>query len=308
MTTAMITKDDFETAQRMGKMFFESGLFADTKSIAQAAVKILAGRELGMGPFESMRDLSIIQGKTTMAASSISARIKMSGVYDFEILKFDATGAELQFTKNGKPLVPVVKFDIQDAKLMGLDQKDNYKKQARTMLFWRAVTMGARMHCPEVFGGAIYTPDEISAAPAHVLPEPVAPAKVAPKGITLEASADGVFVSPSRDEFLAQAAEVFGAAEVEEAVARVEAEPMNTGGTHPAVGRPPTEKQMGFFAKLLKKHHLPAGCEEAIVHCLTGSPRITMASVSKALEALKEDALPDVIIDYIDELEAAAGA
>lgn len=147
--------------KQYAELFFQSGLFSDTKSVAQAAVKIMAGRELGMGPFESMRDISIIQGKTAIGAANIGARIKKTGVYDYQIIKFDAEGAVLRFTKYGKALSPDISFTIEDAKRLQLAGKDNYTKQARTMLFWRAVTMGARMHCPEVFGGAIYTPEEL---------------------------------------------------------------------------------------------------------------------------------------------------
>lgn len=325
MTHQLLTKDDFETIQRLAKLFMESGLFADTKSLAQAVVKILAGSELGIGPFESMRDLAIIQGKTTMAGSQIAAKIKRSGVYDYEILKFDASEAELQFTKNGKPLQPKIRFDLTDAKRMGLDQKDNYKKQARTMLFWRAVTMGARMHCPEIFGGAIYTPDELTGgrvaepllveAPARALPAPTAPVRTEqdrdPADRLMHHMGDVVKLMSgselARDNFLKQAADVFGAAEVEEAVAKVEAEPMNTGGTYQAVGRPATEKQMVFFSRLMKKHHLPEGSELAIVHCITGQQEMTSGAISKVIEALKADDLPDIINEYIDELEASKG-
>jgi hypothetical protein len=167
--------EEFELIQRQAQLFVASNLFADTKGVAQAAVKILAGRELGLGPFEAMRDVNIIQGKTTLAAAQVSARIKKSGIYDFEIVEFTDKKTVLRFTKNGKALKPDVSFDMDDAKRLGLAGKDNYVKQARTMLFWRAVTMGARMHCPEVFGGPIYTPDEISAGAivkATALPEP----------------------------------------------------------------------------------------------------------------------------------------
>ena len=158
------------------EVFMRSGLFSDTKSRDQAVVKMLAGRELGLGPFESMRDVNIIQGKTTLAGAQIAARIKKTGVYDYEIKQFDEKAAVLRFTKNGKPLSPEISFSIEDAAAMGLASRDNYKKQARTMLFWRAVTMGARMHCPEVFGGAIYTPDEIAKdAPVDAIPTEALP-------------------------------------------------------------------------------------------------------------------------------------
>lgn len=158
---ALITTDEYNTHLHLAKMFHSSGLFSDTKSEAQALVKILAGRELGIGPFESMRDINIIQGKTCLAAGLVGARIKKTGVYDYTPIKFDDTTCVLRWFKNGKALTPDVEFNIGHAQALGLASKDNYKKQARTMLFWRALTMGARMFCPEVFGGPIYTPDEI---------------------------------------------------------------------------------------------------------------------------------------------------
>lgn len=155
------------------EVFLASGLFADTRSIEQAMTKIIAGQELGIPPFEAMRDVTIIQGKTTLAAAAIASRIKRSGIYSYDILQFDEQAASLQFSKNGEPLQPIISFTFADAKKMGLTERPNYIKQARTMLFWRAITMGARMHCPDVFGGAIYTPDELKTnGHAEPLPEP----------------------------------------------------------------------------------------------------------------------------------------
>lgn len=156
----MITADELNSISNLGKMFLESGLFSDTKNISQAVVKMLAGREQGMQPFESMRDINIIQGKTCLAGAQIAARIiKAGGLY--EALQFDEKGCILRFSRNGKVCKPDISFSFEDAKRLGLTGKDNYLKQARTMLFWRALTMGARMIFPDVFGGSIYTPDEM---------------------------------------------------------------------------------------------------------------------------------------------------
>jgi DUF1365 family protein len=38
----------------------KSGLFPDVKTASQAVVKILCGKELGLSPFQSMKDLYII--------------------------------------------------------------------------------------------------------------------------------------------------------------------------------------------------------------------------------------------------------
>lgn len=171
---APVMSGELGEIQSLAHVFMQSGLFADTKSISQAMVKIMAGRELGLQPFAAMRDINIIQGKTTLAGAQIAARIKQSDTYDFLVLKYDDTGCTLQFTKNGKALSPNVEFTMQHAKQLGLAGKDNYTKQARTMLYWRAVTMGARMFCPHIFNGPIYTPDELRVG------EPLEPVTVVP--------------------------------------------------------------------------------------------------------------------------------
>lgn len=155
-----IPQQELATLTDIAKTFVDSGLFQDTKSIAQAKVKILAGRELGIGPFIAMRDLSIIQGKLAMAAAQIAARIQQSGG-SWEAIQFDEKAAILRFARNGKILKPDISFSLEDAQLLGLAQRDSYQKQPRTMLFWRAMTMGGRMFFPGVFGGAVYTPDEL---------------------------------------------------------------------------------------------------------------------------------------------------
>jgi hypothetical protein len=173
-TPGLIGAQDLATISTLAKTFQMSGLFSDTKNEAQAIVKMLAGRELGLGPFEAMRDINIIQGKTTLAAAQVAARIQQSGG-EWEFLQFDEKGCKLRFSRNGKVLTPDISFMLEDARKLGIASKDNYIKQARTMLFWRALTMGARMLFPGVFGGPIYTPDELRGGmidePLDVTPE-----------------------------------------------------------------------------------------------------------------------------------------
>jgi hypothetical protein len=145
---------------KLAAIFYKSNLFTDTKSEAQAVVKILAGQELGLTPFVAMNSIDIIQGKTCMNGAAISSRLKQSG-YDFEVIENSKTACTLRFKQGLKTIKPDVSFTIEDAKDMNLAHKDNWKKQPAVMLFWRAVTKGARMFCPHVFNGAIYTPEEL---------------------------------------------------------------------------------------------------------------------------------------------------
>lgn len=160
-----------ESDQRYGSLLFKSGLFQDTKSEAQAAVKVMAGRELGLSPFVAMRDLSIIQGNIALAGAQIAAKIQAAGG-EWQPVQYDDKACVLRFSRNGKVLTPNVEFNMQHAAALGLAGKDNYRKQPRVMLYWRAITMGARMFFPSVFNGPIYTPEELTAGAAEVS-EPV---------------------------------------------------------------------------------------------------------------------------------------
>src|SRR5699024_846359 len=52
----------------------------------------------------------------------------------------------------------------------GLASKENYKKQALTMLQWRAISGVGRLACPEALYGVQYTPDELGDMPATSRP------------------------------------------------------------------------------------------------------------------------------------------
>jgi hypothetical protein len=154
------TMDDVERAARA---MVASGFFADSKQMAQAVVKILAGQELGFGPFASMTGVNIIQNKPVLAANLMANAVKRQGKYNYRVTRLDDTGCELAFLENGQE-VGKSKFDEDDAKKAGLLQKDNWKKYPRNMYFARSLSNGQKWYAPDVFNGAtVYTPDELGA-------------------------------------------------------------------------------------------------------------------------------------------------
>ena len=163
---------NFSEIEKIAQTFVDSEIYANvTKD--QAIVKILAGHEIGIGPVASMRDVVMVNGKLTLLGAQISNQIKRSKCYDFTVLETNDNQAKLRFTRHGSALTPDITFTYKDAEKMGLADSPMYQKQMATMLFWRALTKGARMHCPDVFGGAIYTPDELKTnGHAEPLPEP----------------------------------------------------------------------------------------------------------------------------------------
>lgn len=192
--------------QTIAKLFAESGMFPDTKAAAQVFVKIMAGAELGLPPFTAMNAFHIINGKVTLAAGTIAARIKGSGRYNYRVVEKTATRCTIEFLERGQR-IHVETWDANRAKTAGVG---NMAKYPDAMLFSRAISAGARVACPDVIG-SYYTPEEMGAevdedgevmpvvtigAPqdepqpiAIEAPAPAAPALAAPKPAAKAASA-----------------------------------------------------------------------------------------------------------------------
>lgn len=158
----------------LGNVFVKSGMFKDLKTQAQAVVKILAGRELGLAPLESMTNIYIVNGKIALQAKIIGSLIKKSDKYDYNVDKLNneecvitfydmratanqVDGAVVKKTELGKST-----FSIKDAARAGIVNKDVWKNYPRNMLFARALSNGARWYTSDVFCG--YTAEEVETA------------------------------------------------------------------------------------------------------------------------------------------------
>lgn len=147
-------------------MFASSGMFPEgPKDVAKAFVKILAGQEMGIPPFQAMSDINIIKGKAALNGNGHASKIKASKKYDYKVKNWTNKGCALEFyeLKYGKyELLGISQFDENDAKVAGLLNSDNYRKYARNMYFNRAITNGVRTYCPDVLNGiAAYTAEEL---------------------------------------------------------------------------------------------------------------------------------------------------
>lgn len=169
---------------QLGEVFSKSKFFKDCADANQAVVKILAGRELGLPPFQSMSGIHVIQGKATMGATLIAARIKGSGKYDYTVNQMADTKCEVEFfeLRDGKRIsIGKSEFSDADARKAGTQ---NMGKFPRNMLFARAISNGAKWFTPDIFGGPIYVPEEMqqdepAAEPIKAVAVEVAPAPVA---------------------------------------------------------------------------------------------------------------------------------
>jgi hypothetical protein len=142
----------------------QSGFFQDSRGAAQAVVKVLAGREIGFGPIASMTGIHVIQGRVSISANLMAAAIKRSGRYDYRVKEMTTQRCEIEFRERMGDKWEVIgssEFTAQDARLAGTKNMDKF---ARNMLFARAMSNGARWYCPDIFGGPVYTPEELGAA------------------------------------------------------------------------------------------------------------------------------------------------
>lgn len=166
MTTALTKINTVEDLGQLGQIFVKSGFFADTRDAAQAIVKVMAGQELGFAPIASMTGVYIVKGKVSLSANLMAAAIKRSGKYNFRVRKLDAKECELAFFERAGDKweeVGVSSFSIAEATQAGLTGNATWKNFPRNMLYARAMSNGAKWYCPDVFGGPIYTPDELGA-------------------------------------------------------------------------------------------------------------------------------------------------
>lgn len=150
----------------LAETFVKSRLFKDVGDIHQAVVKLLYGQELGLSPMQSMLGIYTVEGKPSPSAATMAAVIKRSGRYLVRTVRHTDQLCTLEFLERlgGRwESVGLSEFTIGDAQRAGLASKSTWKQYPKAMLWARALSQGARWYCAEVFGGPVYTPEELGA-------------------------------------------------------------------------------------------------------------------------------------------------
>ena len=148
----------------LADVFVKSGMFPDLKTQAQGVVKILAGKELGLAPLESLTNIYIVKGKVALQAKIIGALIKKSEKYDYVVNKLDEQECVITFytvgaAKEDRVEIGKSTFTMKDAARAGIVNKEVWKSYPRNMLFARALSNGAKWYTSDVFCG--YTAEEL---------------------------------------------------------------------------------------------------------------------------------------------------
>lgn len=150
----------------LGRLLMASGFFKDVQTAAQAAVKVIAGKQLGIGPVASMSNIFVVQNRLMLGYPLVAALVKRSGKYDYRVKEHDNSKCVLTFRERTDAGawedVGESSFTMQDAMQAGIAQRNGaWKTYPRNLLFARALTNGVRFYCPDIFMGGVYTEGEI---------------------------------------------------------------------------------------------------------------------------------------------------
>jgi hypothetical protein len=221
---------NLEEAVALAELVAKSNTFPDIRNAAQAVVKILAGSEMGFGPFASLCDVHFIEGKASLGAHLRAAAIKGSDRYDYDLCRADAEACDLEFwewtgsggaVRKGRAgwvsrghVIYTLREAVDSGLALKKDSKElkvNWKRNPDDMLFARVVSKGYRRHCPDLSGGVLaYAPEELDVEDAEVVAtsavaaQPPAQELSAPKADS-PAPPDGITpgIRPDQEERLA---------------------------------------------------------------------------------------------------------
>lgn len=130
---------------------------------------IMTGREMQLGPMESLQHVFIVDGRPTLSAQVMRAMIQRAG-HEFAITEQtddSCTVAGLRAGSRGDGDIHLVTWTLEDAQRAGLAGKSNWKTYPRAMLLARATSELARALFADVLGPARYTPEELGGQAAE---------------------------------------------------------------------------------------------------------------------------------------------
>jgi hypothetical protein len=130
----------------MAKSVATTGMF-NIKNEEVAFVLMCIADAEGLLPIQAVQKYCVINGMPSLKSTEIQARFQNAGgKLRWVETSNDKAICELEHPSyNGKYLS---EFNMEDAKLMGLSTKDNYKRMPKQMLMARAISMGVRAVFP----------------------------------------------------------------------------------------------------------------------------------------------------------------
>jgi hypothetical protein len=121
---------------------------------------ILAGHELGLKPMTSLKSIDVIQKQPALRAHAMRGILQSKG-HEIELVDSDDTHCIMRGRRKGADKWQEVVWDIPRARLLGLLNKDQWKKQPKTMLIARATGEICRLVASDALHGMPYAAEEL---------------------------------------------------------------------------------------------------------------------------------------------------
>jgi len=138
-----------------------------------ALIVLMAGRELGFAPMQSLRMLSVIKGKVTLSADATVALVRKSGeCVEWRCIETTPTRATYTTKRKGDTEPTVLTWTIEQAQRAGLTGGQGWRSYPEAMLRARCASALARIVYPDLVAG-IYDPDELATPLDSIKVEPV---------------------------------------------------------------------------------------------------------------------------------------
>lgn len=142
----------------------KSGFFG-ANTVEKAAMQILAGREYGLGPWQALAGMHVINGLPTLKADMMAALVQRALRHTagrFDVVEHTDQRCTVEGRRPEWVAAKRLTWTIADAQRAGLpvgDARSNWAKYPRAMLKARATTEAARAWFPDVVAG-LYDPEE----------------------------------------------------------------------------------------------------------------------------------------------------
>jgi hypothetical protein len=159
---------NLERAMQCANILAESDLVPVKykKKANDILVAIQMGKELGLQPLQSLREINVVNGKPSLEAEAMLALVKCSPQYEYchEAFNQETETASCTIKRKNEPEY-IVLFSMADAKKAGLANKaGTWQTHPKRMLMHRARSFALRDKFPDVIRG-LCLPEEAKESP-----------------------------------------------------------------------------------------------------------------------------------------------
>ncbi len=174
-----------EEVNSLSELLGKSTLLPDALrgKVADIAVSILAGQELGIPPMAAIRGVHVVQGKPVLSADTMVGLVLASGLCEyFQCVEETDTRVTYEAKRRGAPMPQRCSWSSEDTKRAGLNTKETHRLYPRAMMKARCKAILARDLWPDVLAGVSSTEEITSTprtAPAEIPAMPSTPDDIA---------------------------------------------------------------------------------------------------------------------------------